>query len=351
MDPTTRLARLQSLLTSLEVDALLIEQPLALFYLLGIELSAGQLLVSSQSSLLLVDGRYSEAAKKQKVAPTAPQSLEVFKQWCKQHQIRTLGVTGEQTTILRWRALDAELSSLGIQLHALVDPVMRMRIIKDAYEIDALRKAAQLTVAGIQYAETLLYEGVQEDQIALELEIFWRRAGGQRLAFDPIIAFGTHSSMPHYRAGFAQLGQHDAVLIDAGVVVQGYHGDCTRFFPRHHCPPQLALAQAAVYEAQQAAIAAVAPGVPLARLDTIARDVLRKHGLEPYFTHSLGHGVGLEIHEPPRLKEDGPDCEVIALPGMVFTIEPGVYLPGIGGVRLEEMVLVTDSGHEVLTSS
>lgn len=350
MDSTTRLSRLRALLSTLEVDALLIEQPLSLFYLLGIELSAGQLLVGPQSSLLLVDGRYTEAANKQTLTPTAPQSLDTLKEWCQQHQVRRLGVVGEQTTILRWRALEAELTSLGITLQALSDPVMRMRVIKDPQEQALLRRAAKLTVMGIEYAETLLQEGVQEDQIALEMEVFWRRAGGQRLAFDPIIAFGANSSMPHYRAGFRQLGQHDAVLIDAGVVVEGYHGDCTRFFPRHHCPPQLALAQAAVHEAQQAAIAAVAPGVPLGRLDALAREALRKHQLEPYFTHSLGHGVGLEIHEPPRLKEDGPDREVVALPGMVFTIEPGVYLPGIGGVRLEEMVLVTESGYEVLTS-
>jgi Xaa-Pro aminopeptidase len=224
-----------------------------------------------------------------------------------------------------------------------------MWMVKDAQEIEALRKAAHLTVAGIEYAGTLLQEGISERQIALEMELFWRRAGGERLAFDAIVAFGPRSSMPHYRAGFHQLGQHDAVLIDAGVVVDGYHGDCTRFFPRQGCTPQLRLAHEAVWEALQEATKAVRPGVSLGYLDQVAREALRRHHLDPYFTHSLGHGVGLEIHEAPRLKEGGPDHDLLCTPGMVFTIEPGVYLPGIGGVRLEEMVLVTESGHELLT--
>jgi Xaa-Pro aminopeptidase len=350
MEPNTRLFRLQQLLQGQPLEALLIEQPLSLGYLTGLHLSAGQLLLTSREALLLVDGRYTEAASRQHHVAVGALHVDQLRQWCQDQGVKRLGFIADHTSVARWQQLERQLEPHAIALQPIADLVMQLRLIKDDQEISALRKAAQLTVAGIRFAESLLEEGVREDQVALEMEIFWRRAGGQRLAFDPIIAFGPNSSMPHYRAGFTQLGQHDAVLIDAGVVIDGYHGDCTRFFPRHQCPPQLQLACNAVAEAQQKAIQAVRPGVALGELDAIARRSLRGHQLEPYFTHSLGHGIGLEIHEPPRLKEDGPDREILCQAGMVFTIEPGVYLPGIGGVRLEETVLVTDSGCEILTA-
>jgi Xaa-Pro aminopeptidase len=349
MDKLDRLLRLQQKLSHLGITCLLIEQPLSLLYLTGLHLSAGQLLLTVHGSALFVDGRYLEAAGRQSQIPVHKQAPDALRSWCKSHGIRTVHMIAEHTTVARAYALEADLAVDHIQLEPIADPVVALRRIKDASEIADLRKAAQLTAIGIAYAESLLAEGVRESQIALEMEIFWRRSGGEKLAFEPIIAFGSNSSMPHYRAGFTQLGQHDAVLIDAGVVMNGYHGDCTRFFPRHHCPPQLMAAHAAVLEAQQEAIRAIQPGVPLGYLDRVARDVLRKHSLEVYFTHSLGHGIGLEIHESPRIKEDGPDASMLCQPGMVFTIEPGVYLPGIGGVRLEETVIVHDKGCEVLT--
>ncbi len=349
MDKNDRLSRLQQKMADLGIRCLLVEQPLSLFYLTGLHLSAGQLLLTPSHSILLVDGRYLEAAHRQKRIPVEKQGPQSVRGWCKDHAVRNLTVVADHTTLARAKALEADLAQDLIRLDSIADPVASLRRIKDEEEITYLRKAAQLTAIGIAYAESLLSEGVSESQIALEMEIFWRRSGGEKLAFDPIIAFGSNSSMPHYRAGFTQLGQHDAVLIDAGVVIHGYHGDCTRFFPRHQCPPQLMAAHAAVQEAQLAAIQAVRPGCPLGRLDSIAREVLRRHSLEVYFTHSLGHGIGLEIHESPRIKEDGPDASMLCQTGMVFTIEPGVYLPGIGGVRLEETILVTDHGCEVLT--
>lgn len=342
---------LRKKISDLGLDAYLIEDSLNLFYLTGHHFSAGQLLVSRSGDHLLVDGRYQEAAQKIQGLPTQLIEKGLFQRLFEKEGWRRLGIPAEGTTIERGKQLQKELSSLGVEILPGANCVAELRRIKDTEEVACLREAGRLTLEGIRYVEKLFTSGVREQDLALELEIYWRRQGGERLAFDPIIAFGTNSSMPHYRAGLSSLEAGMAVLVDVGVVVEGYHGDATRFFHREHVLPPLRIAEQAVYEAQQAAINAVAPGVKLGDLDAIARRILEKHGLGAYFTHSLGHGIGLEIHENPRLKEGGVDGDLLCQPGMVFTIEPGVYLPGIGGVRLEEMIHVTSTGYEVLTEA
>jgi Xaa-Pro aminopeptidase len=178
-----------------------------------------------------------------------------------------------------------------------------------------------------------------------------RGAGYERLAFDTIVASGPHAALPHHRAGDRILGAGDLVVLDFGGVLDGYCCDLTRTVSIGPPSPEARRLYIAVYDAHQAAIAAIRPGVESTAVDAAARRVLEARGLGEAFGHGTGHGLGLEIHEEPRITRPRPDVPSVPLvPGMVFTVEPGAYLPGFGGVRIEDDVLVTDTGCEVLTS-
>ena len=188
--------------------------------------------------------------------------------------------------------------------------------------------------------------------IKYEIEVAaLRTAGYERPAFDTIVASGPNSALPHYRAGGRRLAPGDLVVLDFGGVLDGYCCDLTRTVAVGDPGPELRRIYAAVLEAQQAAIDIVRPGITTTEVDAAARTVLEKHRLGPAFGHGTGHGLGLEVHEEPRLTRPRPDVPAVPLrPGMVFTIEPGAYVAGLGGVRIEDDVLVTEAGHEVLTS-
>jgi Xaa-Pro aminopeptidase len=224
--------------------------------------------------------------------------------------------------------------------------VQNLRLIKDAEEISKLRAAAQLGYEGYLFALSLLREGVSEKELALALELFWKERGASRLAFDSIIAFGPNSSMPHYRPDETTLKQNTSVLIDCGVVLSHYHSDMTRVAYFGNPPQEIQTIYPIVEEAKAKAIEACRPGTLIGDLDRIARDWIQSKGYGEYFSHSLGHGVGLEIHENPIIRQTGPFSEKPLKTGMVITIEPGIYLPGIGGVRLEDTILITENGYE-----
>lgn len=226
-----------------------------------------------------------------------------------------------------------------------------MRRVKDKQEIRLLGKAANLGTEGFHYVCSKLTEGITEQELAIALEIFWKEKGSQGLAFSPIIAFGKNSSMPHHRAGATKLQSGDIVLIDIGVLLDYYHSDMTRcvFFG----PPQKKLIE--IYEivrqAQEMALAMCRPGVLIEELDRAARSYIASKGHQEHFTHGLGHGVGLQIHEGPSLSQKSADKTLPLEEGMVITIEPGIYLPEIGGVRIEDTVVITDKGHKNLTKA
>jgi Xaa-Pro aminopeptidase len=217
--------------------------------------------------------------------------------------------------------------------------------VKDAAEVEAIRTAV---VAGAQLfgrALEVIRPGVREIDVAAEMEYAARRAGADAMSFETIIASGTRSALPHGRASEAVIGP-GFVVCDFGVILHGYCSDRTRTVYVGSAPVEARRLYGAVLEAQQAAIAAVGPGVSVSQIDGAARKVLQENGLAKHFTHSTGHGVGLEIHEAPRV---GKGQQEILRPGMVITIEPGVYLPGQWGVRIEDMVVVTERSYEVLT--
>jgi Xaa-Pro aminopeptidase len=224
-------------------------------------------------------------------------------------------------------------------------------MVKDEVEVATLREAGARLGSVAEAAFDAVRPGVCERDVAAVIEAALRTAGYERLAFDTIVASGPNSALPHYRAGARKLSPGDLVVLDFGGVLDGYCSDLTRTVSVGAPTPDARRLHAAVREAQRAAIEAVKPGVPATSIDAAARGVLASHTLGEAFGHGTGHGLGLDVHEEPRVGPPRTDAPSVQLaPGMVFTIEPGAYLPGLGGVRIEDDVLVTGEGCEVLTS-
>jgi Xaa-Pro aminopeptidase len=353
MDYHLRLSNLQKMLPNMKCDALLIEHPTNILYLTGLEISAGKLLVSAQAAALLVDGRYQEICSKQKLYSIFTLDDDALKSWLFEHAIKTLAFESETTTFFSYQNLKTVTDAFTvntIQLVPLSSPVMSLRLIKDKQEIELLRKAATLCSDGYQSISQHLHPGITEEELATELEIFWKIKGAKKLSFDPIIAFGANGSMPHYRAGQTKLKKNTSILIDIGVAFQHYHSDMTRVIYFGEPPKEIRQIYTIVEEAKEKAQKLCRPGTLLGDLDKAARSHITSEGFGDFFDHSLGHGVGLEVHEPPRIRTQNEYAHIPLKAGMVITIEPGIYLPGIGGVRLEDTLLITEHGYENLTN-
>ncbi|MCH9626860.1 MAG: putative peptidase [Chlamydiales bacterium] len=335
-----RIEKVQRKLKEWEVDLLVVDNPVDLFYLTGQELSAGRLFIFETEAALYVDGRYFETCKQ--VA-----SIPVFLQE-KQSAFPTFEEKrmGFDATFTTYEAFE-KLASLKGERVALTSPVLGIRMVKEAEEVSYLRKAAALGSQGYDYVRTLLKEGITEEEVAVELELFWRRAGGERVAFSPHIAFGAHSAYPHYHAGPYPLKRQENVLIDIGVVLDHYHSDMSRVVFFGDPDPQLAAIYEVVKKAQEAALERCKPGTRVAEVDGAARRLIEAEGYGAQFLHSTGHGVGLEIHELPWVRKQG---EGVLEPGMVLTVEPGIYVPELGGIRLEDTVVITPEGYDNLTN-
>lgn len=332
-----RIRKLQDKLTT----ACLVEQPEDLFYLTALSLSKGRLFVSQSEAILFVDGRYYEQAKKE-----APCSVSL---WEEQKKLRAQHI-GFDSSVLSYEGyLQLKKELPGVKFLACPKPLKQLRAIKEPKELEALRKAAQLTWKGYRRVVDLLEEGISEEELAFEFEIFCRKHGASGLSFSPIIAFGKNSAYPHYRAGKSRLKTGDVVLIDVGAIVDHYHGDMTRIFHFGPSDERILQLEAIVKQAKQKAIDHIRPGIPLKELDQIVREEFDEAHVKQLYIHSLGHGLGLETHEFPKVRFDGEDKDVRLSPGMVITIEPGLYQAGIGGVRLEDMILVTATGYENLS--
>lgn len=355
-----RIAKLAQSIKNASCDAFLVEDPINLLYLTGQNLSAGKLLVCLSGSVLAVDGRYFEMCKSQCPIPVIlsdpAQGLLQLIKFFEGNPLHRIGVCGSLITYQRYLDLKSEISEINkeqsgqIELKPLQDLLAQIRMIKGPEEIQKLRDAANLGSAGFDFVCSVLKEGISEEEVASELEIFWKRKGSQKTAFDPIIAFGPNSSMPHYRAGKDRLKKGQNILIDIGVTFQHYHSDMTRVVYYGDPDPSILEIHRIVMEAQLAAFKLCKPGTSIGDLDGAARGIIASKGYGDNFTHSLGHGVGLEIHEAPTLRNKSPFKEMPLKAGMVITIEPGIYLPGIGGIRLEDTVVITEKGYENLTN-
>jgi Xaa-Pro aminopeptidase len=333
-----RISKLQSFLKKWKVEGCLIESPLDLFYLTGLQLSLGILVVLQNKAQLFVDGRYIAFAKKNSPVPVELLSKEA----ALLKQVSSLAFDSSVTTVERERQLKKLYSGILTPLPQLLK---QLRAIKDAAELKAMKKSAGVLWKGFEHVRRSLKVGITEKELALSFEIFCRKHGAEKLAFDPIIAFGKNSAYPHYRAGNAKLKKGEIVLIDIGVVVDHYHSDMTRTVFFGKADPRLILLDSVVKKAHAVAIALCKSGAKVGDLDKAARQVIQEAGLQELILHSLGHGIGLETHEFPRIKFQGEDHDAVLREGMVITIEPGLYLPGTGGIRHEDTIVITAKGY------
>jgi Xaa-Pro aminopeptidase len=238
-----------------------------------------------------------------------------------------------------------QLEKLEVKLIPVTHSFKTLRAIKEKQEIVLMKKSAALLWKGFQFLRKALKKGVTEKELATRFEIFCLENGAERLAFEPIIAFGKNGAMPHYRSQNVKLKDGDAVLIDIGVVLNNYHSDMTRVVFYKKEDPYIRHLYDIVKRAQMSALKLCRPGTKFKELDLAARKIMREEGVEDLFVHSLGHGIGLETHEYPRIKFDNEDKDVVLESGMVFTVEPGLYVPGKGGVRYEDTIVITPTGY------
>ena len=356
-------------LATLGVERMLVTSLPNVAWLTGFHGSAGAALLEPERVVLVVDRRYEAAADGCRAAGV---TVVLVEQTYDETLLpllaasdRAVGFEAVHLSVQRHRWFEAALAArnwpVGTHLVATVDVVEAGRIAKDTWEVERLRHAARQLSAVLTGVLADLHPGVRERDVAQALEAGLRRTGAERTAFDTIVASGPRAALPHGRAADRRLEPGDLVVLDFGGVYGGYCGDLARTVQLPPPSDEGRRVHAAVADAQRAAIAAIRPGVPLVEADSAARAVLAEAGLGHRFVHGTGHGLGLEVHEAPRLGParspgiSGPPLPgTVPLPevfvtGMVVTVEPGVYVPDWGGVRIEDEVLVTTGGAVRLT--
>jgi len=332
------------------VDAMLVSRLTNVRYLTGFTGSNAQAIVSPAMSLFFTDGRYTEQSRHEVADLERVTYLDAFgeplAEACGRLGVRKLGFEAHDVTVGGLKQLQDKVPD--VEFVAVGEPIERLRWIKDAEEIALLNEAQSCTDVAFDDILERLSVGMTERQVALELEHALRRAGADGLSFESIVAFGEHAAEPHHHPTHRVLEEGDVIKMDFAGLYGGYHADMTRTISFGSPPPELRKIHDVVRQAQQAAIDVVRAGVTGGAVDAIAREVVDGAGYGAFFTHGLGHGVGLEIHEGPNFRRGGDDV----LPsGAVMTVEPGVYVPGLGGVRIEDMVEVGEDGCRVIGTS
>lgn len=345
-----RLKKLRELLVAARLDALYITNPKNRFYLSGFSGSDGALLVSGNNVFLLTDFRYVEQAQAEstgcEIIETKNNYAAVLAPLLQANNITRLGCEGDHLVYRRFLDLRDKLAD--IELTATSGLVEKIRVTKDAYEIEQIGKAAQLADRAYALVLPAIKPGVSEREIALQLEYSMRRLGADGSAFPIIVASGPRSALPHGVASARRLQEGDLVTMDFGAVYHGYHSDITRTVVLGKPHPKQQEIYAIVLEAQLRALKAVAQGVRASDVDRAARELITGKGYGAQFGHGTGHGLGLQIHEDPRLSQND---HTVLQQGMTVTVEPGIYIPGWGGVRIEDTVVVSDTGSKILTGT
>jgi Xaa-Pro aminopeptidase len=342
VDHALRRAGVAHRLAELDLDGLFVTRLPNVRYLTGFSGSNGQALIGPDSTVFFTDGRYEEQARHEVPDVERVVYLDGFPPL--QQRVTASGRIGfesEGVTHRFWERLRERLE--GVELVPVLGEVERLRRTKEPAEVE--RIAAAQEAADAAFDEVVLggglREGITEREVALALEVAMRRAGADDASFWTIVAFGEQAAEPHHAPTDRPLRRGDVVKLDFGALVGGYHSDMTRTVAFGEPGGRLRELRDLVAAAQQAGIEAMRPGATVAEVDLAARGVIEGAGHGKDFPHGLGHGVGLEIHEDPRLRWDGTET---VPEGAVVTVEPGVYIPGLGGVRIEDMVVVTADG-------
>jgi len=362
-----RIEKLRRRLARLGVEGLIICKAENLFYLSKFTGGEGLIFLTQREALLLVNFCYLEQAKWEtdlKVLKTDSNSLSlstylnpvrninlatrhnIISNGVKSLKVRRVGFEEDFLTYQQY--LDFKKRLKGIELKPLLNIVEKIREVKEEEEIAKILRAAEITDEGFNYILPSIKLGVREEEIANKLSYFLISRGAERTAFSPIVASGERSAWPHWTAGRKRLERGDLIILDFGAVFQGYCSDFTRTVVLGKASREQKKIYYAVAEAQKEALEKVEKGIRCSSLDRIARKSLGKRGYSKFFGHNLGHGVGVSVHERPSLSAKNKSK---LKAGMVLTIEPGIYIPNLGGVRIEDMVLVTKTGKQILTKS
>ena len=336
-------------MASRKLDCLLVTHPANWYYLTGFTGESGALVVSREGTTLVTDGRFTVQAQEE----TRGVKIELQKgalfaatgDYLKKGGRTRVGYDANQLTVTQLKSLRKAVGHKwrGVEASGLVE---RLRMRKDPQELSAMRKAAILAGEVLEGVLKLMKPGVRENEIAAEIEYQMKKRGASGASFETIVASGARGALPHARPTAKKLRKNELVVLDLGAILGHYCSDMTRTVHLGRASERAREWYRSVQAAQQAAVAAVRVGVSCGEVDSVAREVLKKNGLEQYFVHSTGHGLGLEVHEEPRVAR-GQTIRLEA--GNVITIEPGIYLEGVGGIRIEDDVVVRAGQSEVLT--
>jgi Xaa-Pro aminopeptidase len=351
-----RLFALQAYLDARQLEAIVVSAPVNITYLSGFEGTAGLLLVTRQRRFLMVDGRYEVAARTAltagRLGPVTIERVEgrydgTLASIIRREVVTSVGFEATHVTVAlskTWQRAAPEIEWISTER-----VVEGQRLIKDAREIETFRRAAGSLIEMTSHLPAIVLRGRTEQEIATSIDSALLDAGFERPAFTTIVASGPNSALPHARPSARRIEAGDLVVLDFGGVLDGYCVDLTRMAAVGSPTASAMALYESVREANASAVRAVRPGVPASDIDRAARAVLEEKNLGETFRHATGHGLGLEVHEAPRLARSDAEPQERLEAGMVFAIEPGAYVEGIGGVRLEDDVLVTPEGCEVLT--
>ena len=350
MSFTVRRKKLRELIYAAKADALLVTNFINVTYLTGFTGDDSYLLVTLDGETLITDPRYTTQLEEEcpglslEIREPGVKMLTAVAKVLKSAKIAKLGIEGNSATVSLEQSLAKALPK--IELVVTENLVEQLRILKDKSEIDATRVACVQAKRAYDVVRASVTTNMTELEVAAELEYQARRFGAKALSFPAIVAVGPRAALPHARPTQKKLSESDFTLIDWGVNSGLYMSDLTRVIVTGKISPKLRKIYGVVLKAQLAAIDAIEPGKTCEQVDAVARKIITRAGFGKAFGHGLGHGTGLEIHEAPRLAV-GQKTKLE--PGMIVTVEPGIYVPGWGGVRIEDDVLVTRTGHEVLT--
>ncbi len=355
---SSRLERFREKLVQKNLDAFLVCTPENRYYLSGYgeedlthTESSGYLFITPRNNYLFTDFRYGESAREaaphfelvlysEGVAQVLPGVVEAL-------GLRHVGIEGHYITHESYLHVENSVKSVSpnVEVSSVSGLVEEMRIIKEPWELEAIKKSLRVTEAALQHVWDKLEPGVNEKDMAWEIERFIREQGAEDVSFPPIVAAGPRGALPHAVPSERKIEGGDTVILDLGSRLNHYCSDMTRTWMGRDVPEKLRQIYRVVLEAQRAAMEQIRAGQDTVKMDGVARSVIEGAGYGEHFGHGLGHGVGLAVHEKPGLRKRNP---VILEENMVVTVEPGIYLPGLGGVRLENMVRVTQDGCEVL---